>query len=264
MAKAKKQDTGVQSWRKKKWIPIISEKIFHNAALGETPVAEAEKAVGKLTTSNMMTLTGEMRGQHISVVYKINSLREGKLFAHPVGYKISSAYIKRNVRRGRNRIDDSFLVKTKDDKVIRIKTMLITRFLIPRALRSVLKKVLIYETSEISTKGDFYFFFNEVLRFRYQNKIKAMLSKAYPLRQVEVKAMEMDEKVDPKDVVIPITKEIKLLQMKYKAQKEGLITPRRGPPRHDSRRPPRHDSRGPAQRDFRKPSEARPPRPPAR
>ncbi|MBT4541199.1 hypothetical protein HOC35_06835 [Candidatus Woesearchaeota archaeon] len=246
MAKAKKADTSVQSWRKKKWIPIFSEKVFENSQLGETPIDDGEKAVGKLTKVNMMSVSGDMKKQHLHLVYRIHTYKEGKLYALPIGYEISKAYLKRIVRRGRDRIDYSFSVKTKDEKVVDLKCTIITRNLTYKSVKSIMKKAFEYETKELAAKSEFYKFFIEVTNYRFHNRIKAMLSKVYPLRQIEIKSLRINEKKDINSIKNPPFRGLKRLQEKYKKIKEGeIVRPPRRPQRDDrrERRPDNRDNR---------------------
>lgn len=219
VVKKSKVESSIQTWKKKNWYPIISEKLFENNVLGETPLEEWKKVSGRIINVNMMTITGEMKRQHINIIYKITNFKDKKLYATPMGYKISSAYLKRIVRRGRNRIDDSFLVKTSDNKVMRIKTIAVTRSLTKRSLRSKLKRILIYETAELAKTVDFYRFLEEVLRYRYQLTIGGMLNKIRPIKQVEVKLLELTE-IEPKDVPNYSFKDIRELQEKYRKPRE--------------------------------------------
>ena len=220
MAKAKKTDSSVQSWKKKKWVPILSEKVYDNAVLGETPVEDPTKVIGRSTKVNMMSVSGDMKKQNVSILYKIHNHKENKFYAVPIGYKTSPAYIKRLVRRGRDRIDTSFLVKTKDDVVARVKVILLTKALVYRSSRSQLKKLLEYESGEHSKKLDFYQFFNDILNNRYQNKTRSILSKVYPLRTFLVKEVNIEAKVDPKDVSTTPFKGLKKIQEKHKKSME--------------------------------------------
>lgn len=219
VVKKSKVESSIQTWKKKNWYPIISEKLFENNVLGETPLEEWKKVSGRIINVNMMTITGEMKRQHINIIYKITNFKDKKLYATPMGYKISSAYLKRIVRRGRNRIDDSFLVKTIDNKVMRIKTIAVTRSLTKRSLRSKLKRILIYETAELAKTVDFYRFLEEVLRYRYQLTIGGMLNKIRPIKQVEVKLLEFVD-IDPKEVPNYSFKDIRELQEKYRKPRE--------------------------------------------
>ncbi|MBS3122632.1 hypothetical protein J4434_07155 [Candidatus Woesearchaeota archaeon] len=219
VVKKSKVESSIQTWKKKNWYPIISEKLFENNVLGETPLEEWKKVSGRIINVNMMTITGEMKRQHINIIYKITNFKDKKLYATPMGYKISSAYLKRIVRRGRNRIDDSFLVKTIDNKVMRIKTIAVTRTLTKRSLRSKLKRILVYETAELAKTVDFFRFLEEVLRYRYQLTIGGMLNKIRPIKQVEVKLLELVD-IDPKLVPNYSFKDIRELQEKYRKPRE--------------------------------------------
>ncbi|MFH1440143.1 MAG: hypothetical protein ABIG89_06240 [Candidatus Woesearchaeota archaeon] len=238
MAKVKKKaESGIQLWKKKKWFQIIGEKVYDNAVLGETPIEDTSKIIGRTINVNLMSVTGDMKKQNTSLVYKIHSFKDNKFYALPIGYKISSSYIKRIVRRGKNRIDDSFVVKTKDNKIIRIKMVLLTRNLTCRSARSLAKNMLQHEAADIAGKLDFYQFMNDILNKRFQIKLSALLSKVYPIRQIEIKLLKIEEKVDPESVIAPAQRNIKKLIERYKKKIEEKRAVQGSRRREDTRRP---------------------------
>lgn len=223
MAKAKKVDANVQTWKIKKWVQIVSDKIFEKAVLGETPINDAKEAIGRIISVNMMTLTGDMKKQHISLTYKITDSRDNKLIATPIGYEISPSYIKRVVRKGKDRIDFSFLAKTKDEKVVVVKCVMIPRAIVHQSVRSLLKRVLAYETNEMASKGDFYQLLYDTTSFRFHNRVKAMLNRVYPLKNLEVRYLKIDDKIDPATVKNLPFKGLRGLQEKLKKSREEAM-----------------------------------------
>ena len=47
VVKKSKVESSIQTWKKKNWYPIISEKLFENNVLGETPLEDRKSVVGK-------------------------------------------------------------------------------------------------------------------------------------------------------------------------------------------------------------------------
>ena len=122
-----KRKTTTTKVKKKKWFPIYSPKSFGEVLLGETYISESEELNGKYITSNLSTITRSMRKQSVNVQFKVTSVVEGKGQTETVGYSLINAAVKRLVRRGRDKISDSIVAKSSDDKLIRIKPMILTR-----------------------------------------------------------------------------------------------------------------------------------------
>jgi len=111
MPEAKK---AVGKIKKKTWFEIIAPKIFRNASLGETLVADKEQLIGKEITASLANITGDMKRQSTIIKFKITELKEDKAITDITGYSILLTHIKRMVRKGRERVDSSFVCTTKD------------------------------------------------------------------------------------------------------------------------------------------------------
>lgn len=216
MAAKKKAESGIQTWKKKRWLPIISEKVCENNMLGETPVEETEKIIGRTIDVNMFTITGDMKKQHMTITYKIHTFRDNKFYAIPIGYSISSSYMKRAVRKGRNRIDDSFAVKTRDNKIVRIKVLMVTRAMTNRSSKCLLKKFMQCESIDIAKRLDFYQLMNEIVGRRFLYKINGLLNKVYPLKQLEIKMLVIDDKINPDTFEEPPLKNVRRIIERFK------------------------------------------------
>src|SRR5262245_19272457 len=114
---AKKQDAQLKV-RKKKWVQIVAPKLFREVVIGEVPLYEAEQLKGRRMTVNMMTLTNNPKNQSISVKIIVSEIKEGKGHTELTGFETMPGSLKRIVRRGRTKIEDSFVVQTADKKLV--------------------------------------------------------------------------------------------------------------------------------------------------
>ena len=64
---AKKKTTAADKKKRKKWIPILSTKEFHNMEIGETYIEDPATAIGKVVTINLMVLTRDPKKQSKNV-----------------------------------------------------------------------------------------------------------------------------------------------------------------------------------------------------
>jgi len=125
MVKARKK--AVKSGAKKKWVKIAAPKIFNSQIIGETYVYEAREGIGKPLTANLMNLTRNPKRQGTNVMFVVSGQQEDRLVTELVGMKMMPSVVRRMVRRGKNRIDDSFICMTSDRKKIRVKPFAVTR-----------------------------------------------------------------------------------------------------------------------------------------
>ncbi|MEE9525482.1 MAG: hypothetical protein V3V78_02640 [Candidatus Woesearchaeota archaeon] len=192
MAKAKRRTT--KSAVKKTWIPIIAPALFNKQTLGETPVVESSKSIGKTVPVTLSNLTRDMRQQNISVIFEITNLSSNKFFSELIGFEMAAASVKRMVRRGKRKVDYSFEVKTADDYKLRLKVIMITIGLTNLSSLTRLKKACKEEIDKYFAKNSYDRFAAELVGHRVQGTMKKILNKTYPLRLFEVRYMKVLKK----------------------------------------------------------------------
>jgi len=179
-------------WSRKIWLEIYApDKVFNNILLGETIVNrdEIEKALGRTVELNLAFLTGNFKYQNYKVKFKINRIVGGRLYSELVEISLYDVYVRRIVRRGTSRIDDSFIVKTKDEIDIRIKPLVITRFKANRRQRTAIRKTYKeYLINKIQTL-EFYELIEKVMNYELQEEIRPVLNKIFPIDRVEIRRL---------------------------------------------------------------------------
>ncbi|MFH1915777.1 MAG: hypothetical protein ABIJ21_00795 [Nanoarchaeota archaeon] len=184
----------VQKKKKKKWIPLIAGEPFSGKQIGECPVYETPQLLGRMVTVNYMTLTGDMKKQHINLSFKVTDIKEGQAHAEITRYVIIPSSLRRFVRKGRNKIDDSFVVKTKDDKYVRIKPLLVTNSRTDKSvttnLRVTTKKIL----QNVLSTYSFSQLVEEIITYKLQKYLRDILHKTYPLKTCEIRNFRLLDK----------------------------------------------------------------------
>jgi len=175
-------------WSKKKWFEIIApSRIFNEIIIGETPAYEEDQVIGRTVDINLAFVTGNFKYQNMKVIFQIYKVVGLKAYADIKEVALYDAYVRRIVRLGTSRIDDSFVVKTKDGIEIRLKPLVITRFKAHRKqksdIRKKLKEFLVKKAEEL----EFYDFIEKVINYEIQNEIKPVLNKIFPVGHVEVR-----------------------------------------------------------------------------
>lgn len=173
--------------KRKKMYPLLAPQFLNERIIGETPLDDIALLKGKQVTSNLFNLMGDMKRQYVELSFKVENVRENKGYTDIVGYKLSNAFIKRMVRRGRSKVDDSFYVKDAKGVMIQIKPMLITLGKAPNSIKTRLLKFMRAEILQIIQQVNFEQFVKDLLDHKVQKGLKERLTKRYPVKQVEIR-----------------------------------------------------------------------------
>lgn len=180
--------------KKKSWLSIYSPESMGHLFLGESNVYEKEELMGKTLNLNLATITNDMKKQNINVTFKVVGVAENKGQAQLVNYVLVSSYIKRLVRRSREKIEDSFLAKTKDGKVVRVKPIAITN---ADTFNSIITKIRLGMKALIKTalkERTYDEFVNDLISLKFQKEMKDKLNKIYPLKYIDIRQISLEEK----------------------------------------------------------------------
>ena len=190
---AKKRKTTTVKVKKKKWFPIYASSEFNNALLGETYINDESELSKKYLTANLSTITRSMRKQNINVQFKVERVEEGKAYTKIIGYSMINAATKRLVRRGRDKIADSFLTKTKDKEVLRIKPLIVTGNKGTKALQSAIRLETRRVVREFVFTKSSSEVFAELVEGKLQKLIKTAVAKLSPVRSCEIRMAKLEE-----------------------------------------------------------------------
>ncbi len=188
--------------KKKLWFKIISPKIFGNREVGESYLTSAESAIGRKLKVNLKDLTGNIKDQNAYLGLQITSSEGNLLKTTMVNYALALAYQKRMVRTGTSRLEEVFTGKTQGNKTVIIKSMLIVSNQAQRSVQSRLKKEFKEFLDAELKKTDLGTFISNLVNRKILNEARSRLKKIYPLREVAVKAIIVQEKGLAKEEVI--------------------------------------------------------------
>jgi len=202
--------------RKKQWFQIVSPNLFHNQVIGDIYLYDVADAVGRHVNANLMNLTRDFKRQNINIKFLISSVSDNKLQTEVSGYKMIPASIRRIVRRGKSKLEMSFVVETADRKKVRIKPIFVTRNLVKSSVSVGLRKKAEEYISRNFKKANYDSTVQEIVSHKFQSNLKKYLNKIYPLRVCEIKSMNLEKEAKAKGMSEEIIKE----QISAKAEKE--------------------------------------------
>ena len=188
---AAKSAADLKKQKKKKWCPIIAPDLFSNRVLGESLLDDASQLMNRTITVNMMQLLGDMKKQNINMMFKVVDVKEGKGLTEPMKFEVSQSSTRRLARREKDKLMDSFVVKTGDNKLIRIKTIMITNNATKGKVQTALIKNCRYACKELINATTFTNLFYDLVNGKFQKQVKDALHKTYPLRILEIRLVEL-------------------------------------------------------------------------
>jgi small subunit ribosomal protein S3Ae len=186
--------------KKKEWYEILAPKDFGNKVIGETIADDTSRLAGRTLTVNLSRLTGDLKKQNINMDFVITGVQEGKCLTKVNGFWMQPSSIKRMVRPGVGRIDDSFALKTKDGINVRVKPVLIAKTKVKGGVSRALRRTMISEIKSYVEKTSFDQIIQSLVSFNLQKDLKAKLNKIYPLKASQIRVFEI-EKVKEKAAV---------------------------------------------------------------
>lgn len=174
---------------KRRWYSIHAPTLYEKQLLGETFIWETESLIGKPLRVNMMTLTNNPKKQSMEAFFVVNKVEEGVGYSKAVGLEMMQNASRRLARRGRSKVSDSFLAKTNDGSLIRIKPIIMTRSKAAKATQSALRAKAKEVLRAFTAQYSFETLMNEIVQNRLQRYLKDQLSAVFPVRSADIRSL---------------------------------------------------------------------------
>ena len=182
-------ETGILSKKKKKTYILIAEE-FDNAEIGETLASEDNLVLGRTIEVGLNQLTNDPKTGSVKIKFKVKEVKEGKGYCELIQYFMIPTYVRRVVKPGKEKIEDSFMVVTKDNVKLRIKPIMLTKAEAQHSLLSSLRRKTREMFTEYCKKNDYKSFLYDLASHTLQKTLKDTLKKIYPLNVAEIRLME--------------------------------------------------------------------------
>jgi len=174
---------------KKKWYSVVSPT-FKNAIIGETLGSDEKDLVNRKLDVNYMSLTNDPKSQNVRMVFKIKDIKDNNVIADVVGYELTLSYVKRLIRKGSNKVVDSFIYDTKDNTKVIIKPLIITRYKTNKGvLKNIRKSVREFLTEEVK-KYDYNDLINLIAHNTLQRALREKIKSIYVLSSCEFRIVK--------------------------------------------------------------------------
>ncbi len=178
---------------KKKWFSIIAPSGFGNVEIGESLAFESGDLIGRSIISNLSSLGGQVRKQNVKIKFVVSEIIDNKGVTNTDSFSLVSSYVKRVARRGKTKIDDSFVIKLKDVDV-RIKPLVITMNKVKSSVRKELRRGIKEFLVEYCSKKKFDDVISSLVKSALQRDMKHRLKRIYPVSVAEIRVFEKVKK----------------------------------------------------------------------
>ena len=175
---------------KKKWYEVFSTSHFGNQVIGETVANDDKALIGRIVNANLGNITKDAKLQNIKIRFRINEVKDGKANTEIKGYDLATNYIKRIIRGGRSKIEDSFLLTTKDNIKVRIKPLILTKYKSKNNILGEIRRVVRSDFEDYIKRETYDKLVSDLVSKTLQRELRGKINKIYPIGLFEIRIME--------------------------------------------------------------------------
>lgn len=175
----------------KDWYTVIAPKFFEEKVLGDTPADDINKVLGRTISTPLVFVSKDMSKYYIKVKFKITKVEGTKAYTEFHGMECLRDYISRLVRHRITRIDIVQKLKTKDDKKIAIKSLIITNRKVTRGVEKNIRSFVEQTLEKITSENTLDSLLSKILNDSIKQKIMKEGGKIYPIRAFEIRRMDV-------------------------------------------------------------------------
>ena len=184
MAKARRRVR--DTWKEKDWYTIKTPVAFEDKEIGETPARDPDYLIGRGVEVTMRELTGDFSKQYIKLRFEIDNVAGEVANTKFTGHKTTTDYIRSMIRRGTSRIDASAIVKTKDDRKIKLHVLAVTTRRAKSSQQKYMREVITELLMENADEKTFEELVMSSVNGKLASEVYHRAKKIYPLKRVEI------------------------------------------------------------------------------
>jgi len=190
MAKDRAQKKSKDKWKEKTWYSVLAPEYFGSkeiaVSLGSTP----ETMIGRNVEYSVSDLTGNLKKSNSKIVFRISSCSGTRCSTTFVGHSVSDDYIRRMVRRRKERIDIVENIYSADNIKMICKLVIVADNKLTNTKKVEIRKCaenFLREKAKSLNYGD-------LVKYVIGDDIHGDLAEAardiYPIRKIEIRKTE--------------------------------------------------------------------------
>ncbi|MBS3108316.1 hypothetical protein J4409_00425 [Candidatus Woesearchaeota archaeon] len=176
--------------KKKKWYSIYAPSTFRGQHIGETMAVESSSLIGRTVYVNLMNLIEDPKKQNYRILFKVVKIEGEKAVSDLMSYEMILTYVKRMMRKGVEKIEDSFIVQSNDNIKIQVKPMLLAKNKVKNSVATAIRKTARGFIGEMAGKQTYSDFMYGVALSKIQRQLRENINKVYPLVACEFRIVK--------------------------------------------------------------------------
>ncbi len=191
MAGERGQKRTKDKWKEKKWYTILAPNQLGGKEIGLTPGSGPEEIKGRHIEIPTSDFTGNFKKSNSKLIFKIVDVTGLKCSTLFIGHSVNDDYIRRMVRRRKEKLELVIKIKTVDNYTFVLKVVAITDGKITAAKRVELRKAIWDLISAKSKNVDYFELARYIMDEQSINEILAGVKDVYPLKKFEFRKSEL-------------------------------------------------------------------------
>lgn len=187
MASDRSQRKSKDKWKEKSWYTVVSPNYLGEKEIAISPSSDENKMIGRIIEVPVSDFTGNFKKANSKIIFKVIACQGKKCSTMFIGHAVSDDFIKRMVRRRKERIDVVRGVETKDGYKMSVKTVIVTDGKLTNTKRVTIRRTIEQFMDDHSKDMDYQDFTRYVIGDEVYNDIVSATKDIYPIRKLEVR-----------------------------------------------------------------------------
>lgn len=176
-----------QQTEHKKWFTVEAPAYLDGVELGDVRAARESDIRGRSITLNLSNVTDDKRKQDLEITFHIIGTDDGTGLTETKRVGMTEKAVGRVVRRGRTRVDASYVLESRDGKAIRTKPFMVTSGKVSSSVETALRHKAEELLQAYLDDNDASSYFESLVSNTIQRQLKNDLSTITPLRYFGVR-----------------------------------------------------------------------------
>lgn len=191
MAGEKGQRRVKDKWREKKWYSIMAPNQLGGKEIALSPAVNENELIGRKVEIPVSDFTGNFKKSNSKLIFQVTSCAGLKCSSSFAGHTVSDDYIRRMVRRRKERLDVITEIKTTDGFTMALKAVAVTDSKLTATKRAELREAMLSFINEKTSTMSFYEFARYVIGEEIYSDIVNAVKDIYPLKKIEVRRSQL-------------------------------------------------------------------------
>jgi small subunit ribosomal protein S3Ae len=205
MAGERGQKRVKDKWKEKKWYTIMAPNQLGGKEIGMTPGNGPEEIKGRTIEIPISDFTGNFKRSNAKINFKVVDCTGMKCSTLFTGHSVNDDYIRRMVRRRKEKIDIVIDLKTTDNYTFALKIVAIIDGKLTSTKRVELRNAITSIVKERTKNMDYFEFARYVMADESVSEILNGVKDIYPLKKLEFRKSELVDTGEKYNFTVPET-----------------------------------------------------------